>query len=442
MRGSKEIFALVDCNNFYASCERVFSPKLQGRPIVVLSNNDGCIVARSNEAKALGIGMGVPAFEVEDVIRKNGVEVFSSNYALYADMSSRVMETLSAFTPDIEIYSIDEAFLNLAGFNGLDHPCRDCSLTDYGRKIWRTVKQWTGMPVTVGIARTKTLAKIANRVAKKSAKANGVLDLTDSTCLNTVLAETPVEKVWTVGIKTALKLKGAGIETALGLRDADITWIKQKFGVVGAKTVYELRGISCYPLEQNPPVKKSIVVSRMFGKPVESIEELREAVASYATRGGEKLRANGLAAAVMTVYVTTSRFIENRYFNSHNVTFAVATNDTIELIRGACRCIEGLYRKGCAFKKCGIIFNGLVPEDQIQEGLFDNVDPVRSKTSTANGVDRLKSQRLLRAIDTINSRLNSPLQWAAEGLAQSWKVRFERRSNRYTTRWDELLEVR
>ncbi len=457
MRGSKDIFALVDCNNFYASCERVFSPKLEGRPIVVLSNNDGCVVARSNEAKALGIGMGVPAFEIEDIIRKNGVEVFSSNYALYADMSSRVMETLSAFTPDMEVYSIDEAFLDLAGFN--------CSLMDYGRKIWRTVKQWTGMPVTVGIARTKTLAKIANRVAKKSActcvcldtctrvfcagstgagtgeagtgaKANGVLALPPrflakaraGAYLEKVLAETPVEKVWTVGIKTALKLKGAGIKTALAFRDADIGWVRQKFGVVGVRTVYELRGISCYPLEQNPPVKKSITVSRMFGRPVESIEELKEAIASYASRAGEKLRGQGLAAGVMTVYVTTSRFIENRYFNSHTVEFAVATSDTIELIRSACRCIDRLYRKGCAFKKCGIIFNALVPENQVQKGLFDNVD-------------RLKSQRLMRVIDSINTRLDSPLQWAAEGLAQPWKVKFKRRSCRYTTRWDELPEV-
>jgi DNA polymerase V len=372
--------------------------------------------------------MGVSAFEVEDIMRKNGVEVFSSNYALYADMSSRVMETLSAFTPDIEIYSIDEAFLNLAGFNGLGHPCRDCSLTDYGRKIWRTVKQWTGMPVTVGMARTKTLAKIANRVAKKSAKANGVLDLTDSAYLDKVLAETPVEKVWTVGIRTALKLKGAGIKTALAFRDADIGWVRQKFGVVGVRTVYELRGISCYPLEQNPPAKKSITVSRMFARPVESIEELKEAIASYASRAGRKLRGQGLAAGVMTVYVTTSRFIENRYFNSHTVEFAVATSDTIELIRSACRCIDGLYRKGCAFKKCGIIFNALVPENQVQKALFDNVD-------------RLKSQRLMRVIDSINTRLNSPLQWAAEGLAQSWKVKFNRRSCRYTTRWDELPEV-
>jgi len=416
----KEIFALVDCNNFYASCERVFSPKLQGKPVVVLSNNDGCVVARSNEAKALGIGMGVPAFEVEDIIRKNGVEVFSSNYALYADMSSRVMQTLSSFTPDIEIYSIDEAFLNLAGFSR--------SLTDYGIEIRRTVKQWTGMPVTVGTARTKTLAKIANRIAKKSAKANGVLDLTDCSCLDSVLAGTPVEKVWTVGIKTALKLKAAGIKTALALRDADINWIKHKFGVVGVRTVYELRGISCYALEQNPPAKKSITVSRMFGRPVESIEELKEAIANYASRAGEKLREQGLAAGVMTVYVTTSRFIKDRYFNSCTVEFAVATSDTIELIRNACRCMERLYRRGCAFKKCGIIFNGLVPENQIQKGLFDNVD-------------RLKSQRLMRAIDTINARLNSPLLWAAEGLEQSWEVKFKRRSCRYTTRWDELPEV-
>ena len=416
----KEIFALVDCNNFYASCERIFNPKLEGRPVVVLSNNDGCVVARSNEAKALGIGMGVPAFEVEEIIRKNSIEVFSSNYALYADMSSRVMETLSTFTPDIEVYSIDEAFLNLAGFN--------CSLTNYGRRVQRTGKQWTGMPVTIGIARTKTLAKITNRTAKKSARANGVLDLTDSPYLDKVLAETPVEKVWTVGIKTALKLKGAGVKTALTLKDADIGWIRQKFGVVGVRTVYELRGISCYPLERNPPAKKSITVSRSFGKPVESLEELKEAIANYCSRAGEKLRQQGLVACLMTVYVTTSRFIKNRYFNSHTVEFPVATSDTMELIRRALFCTGKLYRKGFAFKKAGIVFNGLVSEKQIQRNLFDSVD-------------RAKSQRLMQAIDAINTRLNCPLRWAVEGLNQPWKVKFNRRSYRYTTRWDELVEV-
>ncbi|MCP4257489.1 MAG: Y-family DNA polymerase, partial [Planctomycetes bacterium] len=402
------------------SCERVFNPKMEGRPIVVLSNNDGCVVARSNEAKALGIGMGVPAFEVEEVLKKNNVEIFSSNYTLYADMSSRVMETLSVFTPDIEIYSIDEAFLRLEGF--------DCSMTDYGRKIERTVKQWTGMPVTVGIGQTKTLAKIANSLAKKSTRADGVLDLTAFGCLDEILATVPVEKIWTVGIRTTIKLKRAGIKTALALRDTDISWVRQKFGVVGVRTVYELKGICCYPLEHNPPVKKSVTVSRMFGKPVVSVEELKEAIASYASRAGEKLRQQHLAAGIVTVFVTTSRFIENKYFNYHTIGFTVATNNTIELIRNACRCIDRLYRKGCAFKKCGIILNGLVPENRVQKGLFDNVD-------------RLKAQRLMQAVDAVNTRLNSPLQWAAEGLGQSWKVQFKRRSNRYTSRWDELPEV-
>jgi len=416
----KEIFALVDCNNFYVSCERIFNPKLQGRPVVVLSNNDGCIVARSNEAKALGIGMGVPAFEVEKILEKNNVEVFSSNYALYADMSGRVMKTLSMFTPDIEIYSIDEAFLNLAGFK--------CSLHDYGRKICRTVKKWTGIPVTVGIGRTKTLAKIANRIAKHSGRGDGVEDLADEASLDEILAAIPVEKIWTVGIRTTIKLKRAGIKTALDLQKADINWIRQKFGVVGVRTVYELRGMSCYPLEQNPPVKKTIAVSRSFGKPVESVEELKEAIACYCSRGGEKLRQHGLAAGLMTVYVTTSRFIKNKYFNSHTIEFDVATSDTMELIRGALWCIGKLYHRGFLFKKAGIVLSGLVSENRIQRNLFDTVD-------------REKSRRLMQVIDAVNTRLNCPLRWAAEGLDRPWMVKFNRRSYRYTTRWDELPEV-
>ena len=364
--------------------------------------------------------MGVPAFEVKNIIEKNNVEVFSSNYSLYADMSSRVMETLSTFTPDIEIYSIDEAFLNLAGFS--------CCLTDYGLKIRKTVKKWTGMPVTVGMAGTKTLAKIANRIAKKSNKANGVVDLTDSAYLSRALAETEVAEVWGVGYMTVLKLKKAGIETALALRDADISWIRQKLGVVGMRTVYELRGISCYPLEQNPSVKKSITVSRSFGKPIEKIEELKEATASYASRAGEKLRQEGLAAGVMTVFITTSRFIESRYFNSHTVKFPAATSDTIELVHNACCCIDRLYRKGCLFKKSGIILSGLISEKHIQKNLFDKVD-------------RERSHRLMQAVDVINNTLNSSVRWGAEGLEQSWQVKFNRRSHRYTTHWDELLEV-
>ena len=417
-----EIFALVDCNNFYASCERVFNPKLENKPIVVLSNNDGCIVSRSNETKALGIRMGVPAFEVEDVLKKHNVEVFSSNYSLYADMSSRVMETLSNFNPDIEIYSIDEAFLDLAGFN--------CSLTDYGHRIKGTVKKWTGIPVTIGIARTKTLAKVANKIAKRSFKANGVLDLTDSPYLAEALKSLEVKDVWGVGSKTAKKLKRAGINTVFDLKNADVDWIKKKFGIVGARTIYELRGTSCYPLESNPPVRKSVTVSRGFGKPVETKKEIKEAVATYTSRVGEKLRQERLSANLITVFIATSRFNDpkKRYYNSLTYNFPVATNDTTELIQYALKAVDRLYREGYQYKKAGVVLNGLVDEDTIQFNLFDTID-------------RSKSKRLMQTIDMINSRSNTPIRWAAEGLNQPWKTKFNRLSKRYTTRWNELVEV-
>ncbi len=392
------------------SCERVFDPRLEGRPVMVLSNNDGCVVARSNEVKALGVGMGVPAFEVQDIIKRHDVQVFSSNYTLYADMSGRVMQTLSTFTPEIEVYSIDEAFLNLAG---IPH-----DLTAYGQRIRRTVRQWTGMPVSVGIGPTKTLAKIANHLAKHSARADGVLDLTRDGWLEQALARTPVEKVWTVGIRSTIRLKRAGITTALQLR----------FGVVGVRTVYELRGTCCYGLEHNPPLKKSIAVSRMFGRPVRTLEELHQAIACYSARAGEKLRQNGLVAGAMTVYVTTSRFIRNRYFNYGTIGFEVPTSDTTELLRAAESCIRRLYRQGHTYKKCGLVLGGLAPEGRAQMGLFDRAE-------------RLKHRDLMRTVDAVNAKWGGPLHWAAEGLDQSWAVLFKHRSQRYTTRWEELVGV-
>ncbi|MGD0572915.1 MAG: Y-family DNA polymerase [Sedimentisphaerales bacterium] len=415
-----EVFALVDCNNFYVSCERVFNPRLQGRPVIVLSNNDGCVVARSNEAKALGVGMGVAAFEIAGLLKKHNVLSLSSNYTLYADMSSRVMETLSTFSPDMEVYSIDEAFLNLAGISG--------SLTDYGHQIRQTVKKWTGMPVSIGIAHTKTLAKIANHISKRSSQVDGVLDLTCAANLEEVLASVPVEKVWGIGIKMTIVLKKAGINTALDLNKSDIGWIRNKFGVVGVRTVYELRSERCYELEQNPPTQKSLVVSRMFGQPIEDIEQLKEAIATYVARAGEKLREQKLTAGAMSIFVTTSRFIKNKYFNSHTTEFAISTNDTTELIRAAILSIEKLYRRGYQFKKCGVILIGLVPEERMQRGLFDNAE-------------REKAARLMRAIDTINAKVSSQVRWAVEGINQPWQVKFRKRSNRYTTRWDELPVV-
>jgi DNA polymerase V len=416
----KEIFTLVDCNNFYVSCERVFNPALRGKPVVVLSNNDGCIVSRSSEAKDLGIGMGVPAFEIKDLMKKEGVEALSSNYTLYADISSRVMRMLSYFTPAIEIYSIDEAFLNLSGLN--------CPLADYGQKISQRVKKWTGIPVSIGMAETKTLAKLANRIAKRTKGADGVMDLTDYSQIPGILAQTGAEHIWGIGYRTALRLKRAGIRDALALRDADINWVRNKFGIVGVRTVYELRNMSCYPLQENPPVRKSVAVSRSFGEPIETLEQLKETSACFASRAGEKLRQEGLAAGVMTVFVMTSRFIKNRYFNSHTVEFSAPTNNTIELIRNACVCVNKLYRRGCMFKKSGIVLSDLVNEKNIQKNLFEKVDTARCR-------------RLMYTVDTINNRSNTPLRWAAGGMEQLWRVKFNRRSARYTTRWDELVKV-
>lgn len=416
----KNLFALVDCNNFYASCERVFNPKLEKRPVIVLSNNDGIVVARSNEVKALGVKMGVPVFEIEQLIKKHNIEVFSSNYTLYADMSDRVMETLATFTPDMEIYSIDEAFLNLSGIK--------CSLTEYGQKIRHTVRQWTGLPVSVGIAKTKTLAKIANYIAKHSEKAKGVLDLSDSPYLEKALAQVPVEKVWGIGWRTAEKLNKMKINTALDLSRADIELIRDKFGIVGVRVVSELQGTRCYELELHPQPKKSISVSRMFGEPVETIEQLREAAASYTARAGEKLREEHAAAGMLTVYVTTSRFIKNSYFNSQTQEFATATNDTAELIKAALVCIEKLYRKDCQFKKCGIILNAIVPQNQVQHNLFDKID-------------RQKTKHLMETVDKINAKMDTPLRWAAQGLRQPWQVKSKRRSRHFTTCWSELPEI-
>ncbi len=418
------IFALADCNNFYASCERVFAPALENQPIVVLSNNDGCVVARSNEAKTLGIPMGVPVFQVQNLIQAHQIRVYSSNYTLYGDMSRRVMETLCQFTPALEIYSIDEAFLDLTG-------CRGQDLTGYGRTIRNTVKKWTGIPVSIGIARTKTLAKLANRLAKKSAKAAGVLDLTDSPYLPLALENTEIQDIWGVGPGFAKRLRQAGIQTALQLRDADDGWVRKHLGVVGLRTVYELRGMSCYGLELSPPGKKNIVVSKSFGRKIETLEELSEAVAAYAARAAEKLRRQNSAAAALTVFVMTDLFRKDqtRYFNSRTIELPTPTSDTGELIRYALEAARKIYRKNCLFKKAGVMLNALTSTDHIQANLFDTID-------------RPRSRRLMDTLDRINACTSAALHYAAEGLAQPWKTRFQHCSAHYTTDWSQLPQVK
>lgn len=418
-------FAIVDCNNFYVSCERVFNPKLAGKPVVVLSNNDGCVVARSNEAKALGIKMGVPVFKISNLIKAYGVQAFSSNYALYGDMSQRIMNTLSGFTPDVEIYSIDEAFLDLS-------QCKRYNLTDYGHKIRSTIKKWIGIPVSIGIAETKTLAKIANKIAKKSVKAEGVLNLTASPYLNRALEIIDVGDVWGIGRSYSRFLNNYGIHNALQLRDAADNFIKKKMGITGVRLLNELRGIPCYALEHSPSPKKGITVSRTFKNSIETLDELKEAVATYVSLGAEKLRKEYSVAGVMMVFLMTNRFNkENYYVNIKTIKLPVATSDTSELIHYAHEGLEGIYRKGYLYKKAGIIFKHLNPENQIQADLFNYKDFKRSK-------------KLMQTLDKINKKMGSDtLKYAATGLSknQRWKTVFKRRSPSYTTNWDQLLKV-
>lgn len=417
------VFALVDCNNFYASCERVFNPKLEGTPIVVLSNNDGCVVARSNEAKALGIGMGVPEFQIRPLLRAHRVRVFSSNYTLYGDMSQRVMETLEQFCPDLEIYSIDEAFLSLSGFTSRD-------LTEYGRQIRRTVRQWTGIPVSVGIAETKTLAKIANRVAKRTPDTGGVFDLLACPDREALLGRVAVEDVWGIGRNHAHMLMQHGITTVLQLRGVDDQWIRKRMGIVGLRLVMELRGVSCLDLDQCLAPKQSLTCSRAFGKLVSTLGEMEEAVSVYTSRVAEKLRREGLAATALTVCLTTNEFKEGpQYSNALTLRLPVVTDATSELIRIALQGIRAIYRDGYLYKKAGVLLTGLVPASQTQADLFDHQN-------------RGKSKRLMSALDAVNDRFGSgTLQYASSGLTKAWRSQFHRRSPAYTTHWDELPVV-
>jgi len=419
------LFALADCNNFYVSCERTFNPKLSGKPVVALSNNDGCVIARSNEAKALGIVMGTPLFKIQDIVEKHGVHVYSSNYALYGDMSRRVIEVLSQFTPDVEIYSIDEAFLDLSGFGTTD-------LSDYGRTIKSTVLKWTGIPVSVGIAQTKTLCKIATRIAKKSKKALGVLDLTNSPHLDYALSITPVEDIWGVGKNYARCLKGTGIMNALQLRDAPQGIIRKKMGITGLRILNELKGISCYPLEKMPPPKQEITVSRSFKHTIEDKSTVMEAVAAYASRGAEKLRAANLAANALVVFLMTNPFsAESGYFNMKTIQLPQQTNNTPELIAHARRCFEDIYKDGRGYKKAGVIFRHLASDSIRQADLFME-DPNKN------------TKEIMPAFDSINRKYGrDTIRYAATGNTanQKWKTSFLRRSPACTTDWNQLPSV-
>jgi DNA polymerase V len=419
-------FALVDVNNMYVSCERVFNPSLERRPVIVLSNNDGCAVARSNEAKALGIKMGEPWFKLKDVARKHGIVALSSNYALYGDMSNRIMTVLRDYSPHFEVYSIDECFLSLAGLDKLWQ-----SREVFGQDIRHRVRQWIGVPVCVGIGQTKTLAKLANHIAKKRAEYCGVCDLTSmpSEDIDAVMETIDIGEVWGVGRRIAAQLQSAGIETVKQLQSASPVWLRAHFGVVMERTGHELRGLSCLCLEEMAPPKKQIVSSRSFGQTVLTLDDLREAVSSYTARAAEKLRVQGSVCEVLQVFVQTNAFRTSdlQYSNAMTVPLAHATNDTRLLTRAALCGLAQIYRPGFFYKKAGVMLCELSSSAQQQQGtLF----------LTENGE---KSERLMCVLDNINAAFGQDtVKVGSAGLRDAWAMKRERKTPSYTTRWSDV----
>ena len=395
--------ALVDCNSFYVSCERSFNPKIRKKPVVVLSNNDGCIVSRSTEAKALGIKMGEPYFKAKDIIVKNKVEVFSSNYSLYGDLSRRVMRTLKRFNSDIEVYSIDEAFIDLSNFS-------DNEVEQVGREIRETVLKWTGIPTSIGIAKTKTLSKVANHIAKK--KQSGVTSLIGIENLDPILEKIDINDVWGVGRQMTKFYQKNGIYNAKQLKNKSNTWIKKCSNVLSSRTAMELRGIPCINLETTQSKRKSCVVSRSFGKRIEKFQELKEAVANYCLNASEKIRSESLVAKAITVFVRTSPFQRDYgyYSNAKTIDFPIATNNSIETVKTAVAILESIFKNGYRYQKAGVMLTGLYNDDG-RKNLFSSEKD-----------EKIKS--LMRSIDNTNYRYGrSTLSLASAGVHKKWNMR-------------------
>ena len=418
--------AIVDCNNFYCSCEKVFKPELNHRPIVVLSNNDGCIIARNTEAKSLGIEMAGPYYQTRELIEKNKVAVFSSNYNLYGDMSQRVMTILKLLTGEdrVEVYSIDESFLDLSHI----HPEL---LESFAIHIKSTVEQWTGVPVSVGIATTKVLCKVANRFSKKNNK--GIMLLDSNEKITDALKKTMVEEVWGVGHRLAQKLKERRIITAFDLKNINEEWARKNLGgVVGIRLVKELSGIPCIPMNDPLKIKKMITTTRMFGRKVVSIEELREAVASYVSRAAEKLRRQSCVAGAIEVFLVTANGNNKEYSPKSyalKVILPISTSLTGVLLQHALPLVDQLYRVGSRYLKAGIILSNLLPENKVQYNLF--MDP-----------DSKKGKKLMDRMDNINfSMRNDVIKFASSGILKNWRMQQNFISSKYTSRWEELKEV-
>ncbi|MBT8587429.1 Y-family DNA polymerase [Polynucleobacter paneuropaeus] len=427
---SKQLFALVDVNNFYVSCERVFQPKLEDVPMVVLSNNDGCAVARSAEVKALGVKMGTPWFKMKDLAEEHGIQAFSSNYTLYGDMSERVVQTLKRYTPNFEVYSIDESFLRIESVlqSYLD-------ATHLGQTIKQDVKDTTGLPVCVGIGASKTLAKFANHLAKKQPQFAGVCDVDrmPKESLYQWMSETPAAEVWGIGRQLAKKLQVMKINTVFDLLQVSPQTMRQQFGVVMERLCYELRGVSCLKLEEVAPAKQQIITSRSFGKLVTSLEELAESVATHTARAAEKLRSQQSVTGAISVFIQTNPHKQNEPQYAQSITIALEnpSDNTLKLTEAAINGLKQIYQKGFRYKKAGVVLNLLSDKPTTQQSLFEDMET------------RGKSADLMKAMDAINSRFGSGvIRSATTGAKQQWQMKSGNKSPNYTTQWDELPVVR
>ena len=411
--------AIIDVNNFYVSCERVFNPKLENKPVVVLSNNDGCAISRSNEAKALGIKMGTPWFKFKEFAKQENVTALSSNYTLYLDMSHRVMTLLSKFSPDQEVYSIDESFLDLTSFKSKD-------LIQYSQQIKTKIKQWTGLPVSIGIGSTKTLSKLANHIAKKNSSFKGVcnLNVMDQDTLETWMSHIPVNEVWGVGRSLALKLNQLGIISVLDLKLADPDYIRQQFSIVLEKTVRELNGLICMELKDIAEPNKEIMVSRSFGRRVKDKQELIEAITSYTSRAAERMRKQESVATSLYVYIRTSPHDDKKqYANGVNIPLFQPTDDSMVLTNAALLGLDYIYRDGFDYQKAGVTLCNLTSKDKMQGNLFK---------------DTIAHSRM-KIMDTINQRWKGKLKLGSEGMRKEWEMKAQFKSRNYTTDWDQLM---
>jgi len=419
---NKNKIALVDCNSFYVSCERLFNPSISKKPVIVLSSNDGCVISRSTEAKIIGIKMGEPYFKVEKIVKENDVKTFSTNFSLYGDISRRVMKTLKQFSPQMEIYSIDEAFLNLSSI-------KNENLLEHAYQIRKTILKWTGIPTSIGIARTKTLSKAANYIAKK--EKSGVIDLINSKKIDEILSRVKINDVWGVGRQLTKFYIKNGITTACDLKNMHNGWIKKNTNVFGSRTAMELQGIPCISLDPYQEKRKNCCVSRSFGKKVTKLEELNAAVTTHCLNAAEKIRLDNQTVKKITVFIRTSPFQKNQnyYANSKDVDLAIRTNDSIELVKQAMLALKKIYKKGYRYQKAGIIFSGLTDNISFNKNLFSKIN---------NEEKRIK---LMRAIDNTNIKYGrNALSIAQAGFKKNWNAK-RKHSSKIDTASFNLLPV-